>query len=63
MEKPETGSRWRHHSGRVYVVLFIANDEPDPKPEYPPTVVYQGENGKRWAGKLSDWHRRMTLCR
>lgn len=61
MNKPVPYSKWKHHSGRVYTVLFIANDVDDPKPEYPPTVVYQGENSKYWAGKLDDWHRRMTL--
>lgn len=55
------GSVWQHHSGSLYTVLFIANDVPDPKPDYPGMVVYQGENGKRWAGRLDGWHRRMTL--
>ncbi len=55
------GSVWRHHSGRLYTVLFLANNEGDSiKDKYPVTVVYQGENGRRWAGPLSDWHRRMT---
>jgi hypothetical protein len=60
IERPEPGSRWRHHSGRVYRVLFLANDYGEPREGYPPTVVYEGENGHRWAGPLSDWHRRMT---
>lgn len=58
---PAEGSLWKHHSGREYRVLFIANNVPDPKPDYPPTVVYEGlANGKRWAGRLDDWHRRMS---
>jgi hypothetical protein len=58
--KPAEGSYWRHHSDRVYRVLFIANDTDDPRPGYRPTVVYEGVgNGKKWAGPLSDWHRRM----
>ncbi len=62
VDKPKRGSIWRHHSGREYRVLFIANDVPDPKPEYPVTVVYEGcANGMLWAGRLDDWHRRMTL--
>lgn len=60
IERPERGSMWMHRSGRTYRVLFIANDVPDPKPEYPVTVVYEGINGARWAGRLDDWHRRMT---
>ena len=31
------------------------------KNEYPVMVAYQGENGNKWARKLSDWHRSMTL--
>jgi hypothetical protein len=54
------GSRWRHHSGRVYTVLFLTNTEGDGV-RYPYTVVYEGENGNRWSGPLDDWHRRMTL--
>ena len=54
---------WRHHSGRLYTVLFMTNTEGDgtQRGKYPPTVVYQGDNGRRWSGPLSDWHRRMTL--
>lgn len=54
-------SLWQHHSGRVYRVLFIANDVDDPKPEYPVTVVYENvRNQTLWVGRLDDWHRRMT---
>lgn len=61
IERPEPGSLWEHHSGRFYKVLFMANDVAPHKPDYPPTVVYEGvENGKRWAGRLDDWYRRMT---
>lgn len=61
IERPSSGSVWRHHSGRLYRVLFIANDVEPQKPKYPATVVYEGvQNGKIWAGPLSDWHRRMT---
>jgi hypothetical protein len=62
MEKPELNSIWMHHSGRLYRVLFIANDVEDSKPDYPITVIYEGQNGKKWAGRLDDWYRRMTLC-
>lgn len=58
---PEPNSRWRHHSGRVYKVLFTTNLGGDGI-RYPYTVVYEGEaNGLRWSGPLDDWHRRMTL--
>lgn len=59
--EPKPGEQWRHHSGRIYTVLFLTNNEGDGvKDKYPVTVVYQGDNGKRWSGPLSDWHRRMT---
>lgn len=62
LKKPQAGEFWKHHSGRLYEVIAIANDVEDPKPEYPPTVVYSGvDNGKIWAGRLDDWHRRMTF--
>lgn len=58
---PVAGQVWRHHSGQMYTVLGLANDVVEAKPDYPPTVVYTGENGKMWAGRLDDWHRRMTF--
>lgn len=61
-DTPEEGSKWRHHSGRIYTVLFLTNNEGEgQKDGYPVTVVYRGDNGRRWSGPLSDWHRRMTL--
>ena len=60
--RPEPDTRWRHRNGVVYRVLFIAN-LPDHE-GYPETVVYEGElNGRRWAARLDDWHRRMTRVR
>lgn len=58
----QPGSTWTHHSGRKYHVLFIANYTNHPRDGYPPMVIYEGENGRRWAGRLDDWHRRMTLA-
>jgi hypothetical protein len=58
--EPDSGSTWRHHSGRLYTVLFLINDPNSDKPEYPRLVVYVGQNGKLWGGRLDDWHRRMT---
>ncbi len=58
---PEPGSVWRHSSGRLYTVLLIANLNPGQPDKYPVTVVYAGENGKQWAGRADDWHRRMTI--
>lgn len=58
-DEPAMLSRWKHHSGREYTVLFLTN-EPDGE-KCPRTVVYEGDNGKLWSGPLNDWHRRMTL--
>ena len=46
---PIVGSRWRHHSGRVYVILMITNIDSSNPDKFPVTAVYQGENGKRWS--------------
>lgn len=55
---PQSGSKWTHHSGRKYVVLFLTNDEPEPKEAYPLTVVYQNVvNGRRFSRRADDWHR------
>lgn len=57
-------SRWRHYNGAEYKVIVIANNQGDDKTKrdkYPPTVVYQGTNGKYWARPMDDWHRSMKL--
>lgn len=60
ISEPQPNSLWRHHSGRVYKVLFLTNESTGNQDKYPRTVVYSGENGKLWSGPLYDWHRRMT---
>jgi hypothetical protein len=56
----QPGTRWIHHSGRIYEVLYRANDVPEPKSEYPLIIVYKNiDNGTIWAGRADDWHRRM----
>lgn len=60
-EDVQPGTRWTHHSGRIYEVMFRANDVPEPRAEYPLTIVYKNVgNGTIWAGAAHDWHRRMT---
>lgn len=52
---PLTGSRWRHKSGVVYVVLFIANEEESRQEEFPTEVVYQsGRTGKRYTATVDE---------
>lgn len=63
IEKPAKGSFWQHHNGNRYTVLMVTNtegDDPTKREKYPPTVVYEGQNGKLWSRKLADWHRSMT---
>lgn len=58
-EAPIVGSKWMHKNGNVYTVVGLANVN-STKPEYAPSVVYQGENGLVWSRKLSEWHRSFT---
>lgn len=64
VQEPEDGSLWQHTSKRIYRVLFVTNNKGDADSErrakYPPTVVYEGVNGKRWSRPLHDWARSMT---
>src|ERR1035441_1880855 len=60
VQQPTEGSKWTHHNGNLYVVLLLAN-QASTKPEYPVTVVYQGNNGNIWSRLLSDWHRSFTF--
>lgn len=57
---PVGGSRWRHHSGVTYVVLFCANVEPERQDTFPTMVIYQNANGKRYARPVARWLPRMT---
>ena len=59
---PAPGSIWKHHSGRLYKVLFLTNTTGDGL-KYPPSVVYEGYHPtppNLWSCPLDDWHRRMS---
>lgn len=61
---PANGTHWRHHSGRRYRIIEIANlgASPDQKDKFPPTIVYQGEDGKVWATTdLGRWYSKFAL--
>lgn len=58
---PRPTSVWQHTNGNRYTVLCIANEFSERPEQYPPTVVYQGENGRTWSRAASDWSRSMTL--
>ena len=57
----EVGSKQEHTNGNKYEVIAIANKPTMHPDKYPNTVVYQGNNGKIWCRKLSDWSRSMKL--
>lgn len=60
MMKLKPGMVLRHHSGRVYTVVDIANEGSD-KPEFPPMVYYIGANGQRWSRPLAEFEGRFTV--
>lgn len=53
------GGVYRHHSGRVYTVLDIAN-RAAPSAKFPPTVVYMGTNGNTWARPAGEFAEKFT---
>lgn len=61
-DMPAPGSTWRHRNGVTYIVLCIANEHSERPTQYPPTVIYQGANGRIWSRAASDWHRSMVSC-
>ena len=61
IKEPKAESIWRHKNGNEYRVLLIANGDSSQANRYPPTVVYQGSNGKVWSRAVSDWARSMTF--
>jgi hypothetical protein len=61
---PITGSRWRHHSGVIYVVLMMTNVEPERQDKFPTSVVYQStKTGKRYSRPLVDWLPKMEAVK
>lgn len=52
-------SRWKHRNGCEYTVTTLANVT-STRPEYPPTVVYRGDNGLVWTKTLKDFLDKMT---
>lgn len=57
---PEVGSVWLHTNGNRYTVTGRANDD-STRADYPPVVLYRGEDGRHWAKPLAEWHRSRTL--
>ena len=57
---PVIGETYTHHSGRIYTVIGLANLIATSK-DYPPTVVYQDENGATWTKTIQRFHETMRL--
>ena len=51
---PKAGSVYRHHSGRVYTVLALANTTRI-SVSFPVTVFYMGANGATWTRPAADF--------
>lgn len=57
-EAPESGSKWEHHSGRVYRVIGVANASTQRPDEYPVTIIYENvDNSAVWCRPASEWAR------
>ena len=56
--QPKPGHTYQHINGNTYTVLHIAN-EGSLRPEYPPSVVYQGSNGAVWVKSVDVFMRKM----
>lgn len=55
---PEAGERYKHYNGNEYEIVIVTNLDSQ-RPEYPPTVVYKGDNGKVWSKTLVDFNAKM----
>lgn len=55
---PNVGEVYQHINGNIYIVTAIANEN-SLRPEYPPSVVYKGENDLTWCKPLVNFLRKM----
>ena len=51
----------RHHSGRVYSVLHVANLHATDNEKFPVTVIYRGANGHVWSRPVAEFVGRFTV--
>lgn len=55
------GYQFTHHSGRVYILDLIANDDSTDFDKFPPTAVYISmDDGAVWARPLSEFDKNFT---
>jgi hypothetical protein len=58
---PSPSSAWRHHSGRLYHVILVANEHTTHPDRYPVMIVYRGAvNGFIWSKSLARFLATMT---
>lgn len=56
----QSGLKVKHHSGREYLVLLLANKASTNSQMYPVTVVYTGY-GQIWSKTLDDFCQKMEI--
>ena len=60
MQTVKKGMVCRHHSGRVYTILDVANAT-NPSEKFPRTVIYMGANGNIWARNEKEFLEKFEL--
>lgn len=53
-------TRWRHHSGREYVVVTVTNQHSDNPQKFPVTVVYRDGQGRTWSRPVGQFLDKFT---
>lgn len=51
----------RHHSGRVYTIVGIANAKSRDSAKFPVLVCYRGANGEVWARPLEEFRQKFQM--
>lgn len=57
---PQPSQRWKHYNGNEYTVIALSNEYSE-ELEHPPTVVYQGDNGRMWSRTLRSFMAKLTF--
>jgi hypothetical protein len=55
-----TNSVWRHHTGRMYRVVAVANQHSNDPDKYPIMITYVDINGRYWAKDVTRFLNSMT---
>ncbi|KKM75588.1 hypothetical protein LCGC14_1388720 [marine sediment metagenome] len=60
-EELTIGTRWRHHNGTYYTILFLANIAHKCS-KYPASVVYVGVSGNIYVKTVENFMEAMSPC-